>query len=55
MDLVKGILDSTVNAGLYDLINKKDVLRASETAMSRMELSNADDGPIFRVTPGAQS
>lgn len=37
--LVKGILDGTVNAGLYDLINKKDVLRAPETATIRMELS----------------
>lgn len=39
MGLGKGILDGTVNAGLYDLINKKDVLRAPETATSRMELS----------------
>lgn len=47
MGLVKGILDSIVNAGLYDLINKKDVLRVPETVTSRMELSSTNDGPIF--------
>ena len=55
MGLVKGTLDGTVNAGLYDLINKKDVLRAPETVTSRTELSNHNDGPIFQITPHAQS
>ena len=30
MDSVKGILDGIVNAGLYEVINKKDVLRVQK-------------------------
>lgn len=30
MDSVQGILDGIVNAGLYEVINKKDVLRVQK-------------------------